>query len=120
MKPIPLSTNPLVSRKVGSTWIFKIRRGTETSPIDLTGCTPRSAFREGSVDGSLILLMDGASGLSIPNPPDGYTWYKVNPAQSVLFPTGVKVFFDLEHTDAAGDVWQSPTYWFIPDPEVTR
>lgn len=119
MKPIPLSNSASVFFKVGSTWSFGIRRGTQTLPINITGCTARSSFRSSSVNGPVVVTLDETTGLSIPSPADGITQYVLTPAQTVLFPSGAKIYLDLELTDVGGVIWQSPTYYFTPDPEVT-
>lgn len=107
--------------KRGSTWNFNLVRKFEGVPIDLTGQTARSIFRTESVDGTVLLTLDSLTGLTIPTPANGTMQFSLTPLQTVLFPVGVKVYFDVELTDTAtGEVWQSPTYTIVAEQEVTR
>ncbi len=120
MKPRPISTNPDVFWKVGSTWTFGVRRGTTEIPVDITGQTPRAMFRANSLKSPSFLELTSLTGLSIPNPADGFVFFTLTPEQTVLFTPNVKTFFDLELTDAFGIIWQSPTFYLKAEQEVTR
>lgn len=108
--------------KRGSTWSFSIiRKDSAGTAIDLTGMTARSIFRTESVDGTVLLDLDETDSLYILTPANGTIVIELTPAQTVLFPVGVKVYFDVElTTTATGEVWQSPTYFIVAEQEVTR
>ena len=108
--------------KRGSTWSLSIiRKDSGGVAIDLDGMTARSIFRTESVDGAVLLTLDDASGLTIPTPANGTIQLDLTPEQTVLFPVGAKVFFDIELTTTlTGEIWQSPTYYIVSEQEVTR
>lgn len=109
--------------KRGSSWAFSITRKDPTgNEIDLTDVTLlRSIFRLESVDGTVLLTMNSANGLSIPTPVNGTIQIDLTPAQTVLFPVATKVYFDVELTyGVTGEVWQTPTYYIVAEQEVTR
>ena len=107
--------------KRGSTWRISItRKNPDLTPVDITGLATRVMFREGGVDGTVIAEIDDAVGVS--NGQDtGVIELELTAAQSALFTPGATVYFDVEQTDSvSGDVWQSVTYKFKVDQEVTR
>ncbi len=109
--------------KRGSTWRFSlIRKDSTGTSIDLTDVTLfRAIFRLESVDGTVLLTIDSANGLSIPTPANGTIQVDLAPDQTVLFPVATKVYFDIELTyGLTGEVWQSPTYYLVAEQEVTR
>ena len=108
--------------KCGSTWLISItRKDPNGTPIDLTGQTVRAIFRSASVDGTVILTLTELNGLSIYTPENGTISIELSPVQTVLFPVGVRVYFDVEvTTTATSEVWQTPTYYVIAEQEVTR
>lgn len=105
--------------KRGSSWSFSIiRKDSAGVAIDLTGMTARTIFRTESVDGTILLTIDP---LVIAAPETGTVQIDLTPAQTVLFPVGTKVYFDVELTTTlTGEVWQSPTYFIVSEQEVTR
>ncbi len=107
--------------KRGSTWRFSlIRKDSAGAAIDLTGQTVRAIFRTISVDGDVLLTMDGTNGLTIPTPANGTMQFVLSPDQTVLFPVGIRVYFDVELTAVDLSIWQSPTYYIVAEQEVTR
>ena len=108
--------------KRGSTWaIAIIRKDSAGVAVSLAGMTARSIFRTESVDGTIILTLNSENGLTIPTPANGTMQISLSPVQTVLFPVGVDVYFDVELTTTATDeVWQSPTYKIKSEQEVTR
>lgn len=108
--------------KRGSTWRISItRKNPDLTPVDLTGLATRVMFREGGVDGTVIVEIDDAAGITIADPTTGIIELELTAAQSALFTPGATVYFDVEQTDSVtGDVWQSVTYKFKVDQEVTR
>ncbi len=109
--------------KRGSTWRFSlIRKDSSGVAIDLSDVTTyRALFRTESVDGEVILTLNDTNGLSIPIPINGTIEVELTPVQTVLFPIGIKVYFDIELTyGITGEVWQTPTYYLISEQEVTR
>lgn len=105
--------------KRGSSWSFSIiRKDSLGVAIDLTGMTARTIFRAESVDGTVLLTLDP---LVITAPATGTIQIDLTPVQTVLFPVGTKVYFDVELTTTlTGEVWQSPTYYIVAEQEVTR
>lgn len=108
--------------KRGSTWSLSIiRKDSDGVAIDLAGTTARSIFRTESVDGTVLLTLDDTNGLTIPTPANGTMEISLSPEQTVLFPVGSKVYFDIElTTTSTGEIWQSPTYTITAEQEVTR
>jgi hypothetical protein len=108
--------------KRGSSWQIRIiRKDSNDTAIDLSGTTARAIFRSDSVDGTVLLTMTSANGLTIPTPANGTILMELSPEQTVLFPVGTKVYFDVEvTTTATSAVWQTPTYYIIAEQEVTR
>jgi len=108
--------------KRGSSWSFSITRKNPSGfAVDLSGVTLfRAIFRTESVDGTALLTMDSTNGLSILVPANGTIQFDLTPLQTVLFPVGTKVYFDIELTyGLTGVVWQSPTYFIIAEEQVT-
>ena len=118
MKPVSIE----VFFKRGSTWHMIItRKNSDMTPVDLTGLATRVMFREGGVDGTVIVKIDDAAGITITDPTTGVIKLKLTATQSALFTPGATVYFDVEQTEpVSGDVWQSVTYKFKVDQEVTR
>ena len=108
--------------KRGSPWDFSIIRRFNGVAVDISEQSPRAMFRIESVDGPVILTVDSSTGLTIPTPANGTIQFNLDDAQTVLFPVGVKVYFDIELSDTlSGKVtWQSPTYYIVAEQEVTR
>lgn len=107
--------------KRGSTWVIRHTATNDAGVAeDWTDAIPRVMFRTESVDGTILLTLTTADSLSIPTPANGETIITLTPVQTVLFPVGTKVYFDLEFTRADTTVWQSSTYYLIADQEVTR
>jgi hypothetical protein len=115
----PQSLSALFKR--GSTWaIALIRRDADGDPIDLSGLTSRAMFRKDSVDGEVLVTLDDSAGITIADPASGRIELEITPTDSVLFLSGTWVYFDVEQTDPAGRVWQSPSYRFFVSQEITR
>ena len=108
--------------KRGSTWTLSVIRKDPTgAPIDMTGLVTRVMFREGSVDGAVVVTLSDSDGITIADPTAGVMLLLLTATQSALFTAGSRVYFDIEQTDpVSGYVWQSPTYRFSVDQEVTR
>lgn len=108
--------------KRGSTWrIGLTRKAPDSTPVDLTGLMTRAMFREGGVDGTVIVTLTDGEGVTIDEPETGFISFTISAIQSALFSPGAKVYFDVEQTDSAtGEVWQSQTYMFSVVQEVTR
>lgn len=108
--------------KRGSTWRIGITRKDSLGvAIDMTGLDTRSMFRESGIDGAVILTLDDAAGIEIADPATGAMVLVLTAIQSALFAPGAKVYFDIEQTNSfTGEVWQSLTYYFKVDQEVTR
>jgi hypothetical protein len=116
-KPVKLTGN----YKRGSTWTIR-HTATDDAGVaeDWTDAIPRVMFRTESVDGTILLTLTLADGLSIPTPANGETIITLTPLQTVLFPVGTKVYIDIEFTRADTTVWQSSTYYLVAEQEVTR
>lgn len=107
--------------KRGSTWTIGLtRKAPDGTPIDLTGLETRAMFREGSVDGAVIVTLTDSEGITIDEPETGFISFTISAIQSALFAAGAKVYFDVEQTNSLGEVWQSQTYTFSVVQEVTR
>ena len=119
MTPITLSKGYF---KRGSTWSVQLtRRDSAGAPIDMTGLATRAMFRDGSVDGAVIVTLSDSAGITIADPTTGVMLLSLTAAQSASFTAGSRVYFDIEQRDpVSGYVWQSPTYRFSVDQEVTR
>lgn len=108
------------SFKLGSTWTFQFTRKAGLTPdlVDVTGLTTRVMFREGSVDGTVVLTVENAN---ITNGgAAGTVAFELTPEQTALFLPGTWCYFDIEMTAVNGSVWQSPTMRFKTEQEVTR
>ena len=118
MRPVTLSG----FFKRGSTWRIRLTRKDPTgAPIDMTGLVTRAMFRGDSVDGSVVAILHDGDGITIADPTAGVMLLLLTATQSALFTAGSRVYFDIEQTDpVSGYVWQSPTYRFSVDQEVTR
>lgn len=108
--------------KRGSTWAIAMnRKAPDATPIDLTGLTTRVMFREGSLDGTVVVTLTDGQGITVADPASGRIEMTLSAVQSALFSPGSNVYFDVEQTDSvSGEVWQSQTYRFIVVQEVTR
>lgn len=120
MRPVTLSG----FFKRGSTWRIRLTRKDATgAPIDMTGLAlaTRAMFRGDSVDGSVVAILSHGDGITIADPTSGVMLLSLTAAQSASFTAGSRVYFDIEQRDpVSGYVWQSPTYRFSVDQEVTR
>lgn len=119
MKPILLSG----SFKRGSSWgISLTRKNADDTPVDLTGLTTRSMFRLNSVNGTVAFTLVDGAGITIADPTTGLIELSITRSQSAEIPAGSKVYFDIEQTSAADPdyEWQSLTYYFPVDEQVTR
>lgn len=115
-------TELLGTFKVGSSFSIKLTRKAGGNPVDMTGLVTRSMFRAQSPVGNLLFTLTEGDGVVIDDPTTGVITLNVTRSQSALMYPGVKVFFDIEQTSAI-DVtyeWQSLTYWFKPDAQVTQ
>ena len=119
MTPITLSKGYF---KRGSTWTVQLtRKDNAGAAVDMTGLTTRAMFRDGSVDGPVVATLTDGNGITIADPTTGVIALSLTATQSALFTAGSRVYFDIEQTDpVSGYVWQSPTYRFPVDQEVTR
>lgn len=108
------------SFKVGSTWTFRFTRkaGDPAVAVDITGLTSRVMFRADSVDGDVAKTVEDAD---ITNGGDeGTIEFPISATDSALFTAGIWYFFDIEMTAIDDNVWQSPTFKFQTEQEVTR
>lgn len=106
--------------KCGSTWNFAlIRKDSAGVGVDISDLAARMMFRSESVNGTVLLTLETGKGLTASDTVVGRIDVEVTAEQSSSFPAGVLVFFDLELTGVS-TVWQSPTYYFTPDQEITR
>lgn len=107
------------THKVGSTWTFAMtRKDSGGTAIDLTGLTVRAMFRETDANGAVIATLSDASGIVV-EPLLGRVTMTLTPTQTALFTPNAKAVFDVEMS-RTGYAWQSPTYSFKTEPEVTR
>lgn len=108
--------------KRGSTWqIALTRKNPNGTAVNLAGLVTRAMFREGSVDGEVKVILEDGAGITIATPASGVIALELSPIQSALFSAGSKVYFDIEQTTPqTGYVWQSNTYRFAVEQEVTR
>jgi hypothetical protein len=105
--------------KVGSTWTFALtRKDSAGTPIDLSGLAVRSMFRANSVDGTVIATLTDADGIAV-DALAGQAVLTLTPTQTALFAPKSVAYFDVEMT-SAGYAWQSDTYKFKTEQEVTR
>ena len=116
--PIVTITEP-AAYKCGSTWTFVLtRKDAEGTPVDLTGLTVRAMFRAENTDGAVIATLTATDGLTI-EPLLGRVTLTLPPSKTVLFAALAKAVFDVEMTNG-DDAWQSSTYKFKIEQEVTR
>ena len=109
--------------KRGSSWTIGLtRKDSAGDPIDMTGLTTRAMFRVGSVNGTVKFTLTNAAGIVITDPTSGVMSLQVSRTQSALFASGEKAYFDVEQTNVADLTfeWQSLTYYFSVDEQVTR
>jgi hypothetical protein len=90
--------------------------------VDLSGLVTRASFRAGSVGGSVLFTLTDGDGITISAPTTGVIEMKINRTRSALMTAGVTVYFDVEQTNPSDSEyeWQSRTYFFKPDEQVTR
>mgnify|MGYP000982449208 FL=1 len=106
--------------KLGSTWTFQFTRKAGLTPdlVDVTGLTTRVMFREGGVDGTVVLTVENAN---ITNGgAAGTVGFALTATQTSLFLPATWYYFDVEMAAVGGHVWQSPTMRFRTEQEVTR
>jgi hypothetical protein len=116
--PVVVITDP-AAYKCGSTWTFVLTRKDATgTPIDLTGLAVRSMFRQDSAAGPVIVTLTDAGGIAV-DAALGQVVLTLTPTQTALFVPGSKAVFDVEMT-RDGYAWQSDTYKFKTEQEVTR
>ncbi len=120
MKPTSLSADMLFKR--GSAWTIPFRRLADGVPVDLTGLAIRAMFRANTEDGPVVATLTNQPGGGITHLEGGGHWLELllMPEQTVNFAPGDKILFDVEMTPSDGRVWQSPTYSFRVDQEITR
>jgi hypothetical protein len=118
--PVITVENPS-AYKLGSTWKFPLRRKTldPASPIDLTGLAIRAVFRTKSVTGPLLAELTEANDGIARDDVNGQIIMTVSAGISALAPADNWVYFEVEMISASGDVWQSPTYRFRTEAQVT-
>jgi hypothetical protein len=105
--------------KVGSTWRFVLTRKSPAGvPIDLTGLAVRAMFRAASPSGLAVFTATELNAITI-EAALGRVTIVLPPSQTVLFTSVPVVVFDIEMT-LGDDAWQSPTYKFKTEAEVTR
>ncbi len=116
--PVVTITQP-PTHKCGSTWTFVLtRKQPDGTPVDLTGLTVRAMFRAGSVSGDVLATLTDGAGLSVDDE-SGRVMMTIDATTSATVTPGLWVYFDVEMTNAAGHVWQSSTYRFKTEAEVT-
>lgn len=117
--PVVTITKP-EAYKLGSTWNFTHRRKQpdNVAPVDLTGLTVRAMFRVGSVSGDVLATLTDGDGLTV-DAAAGTTMLTIDAATSATAPPNTWIFFDVEMVAADGYVWQSSTYRFKTEAEVT-
>ena len=116
--PVVTITEP-AAYKCGSTWEFVLtRKDSVGTPIDLTGLTVRAMFRATDPNGAVITTLTEADGITV-DATAGQVTLTLPPSKTVLFTGILKVVFDVEMTKG-DDAWQSSTYRFKTEPEVTR
>ena len=107
--------------KVGSTWSFSlVRKQPNGEPVDLTGLIVRAMFRAVSVDGAVVVTLVEGGGIEVTDE-TGHVALTIDAEISASIATGIWVYFDVEMTNpATGHVWQSNTYRFRTEQQVTR
>jgi hypothetical protein len=116
--PVVTITQP-AAHKCGSTWTFVLtRRQPDGTPVDLAGLTVRAMFRAGSVSGDVLATLTDGAGLTI-SPAAGQVAMTIEATTSATVEPGAWVYFDVEMMSATGHVWQSSTYRFKAEAEVT-
>jgi hypothetical protein len=117
--PVITITQP-PTHKIGSTWRFVLRRKQpDGTPVNLTGLTVRSTFREQSVTGPVFDELTEGDGIEI-DADAGLVKLELIATSTGQTVPAIWIYFDVEMTGADGDVWQSPTYRFKTEAEVTR
>ena len=118
--PVVTITQP-AAYKTGSTWTFVLtRKQPNGEPVDLTGLIVRAMFRAGSADGDVVATLEDGAGLVI-DAEAGQTTMEIGAITSGTVDPGIWVFFDVEMVEpVSGRVWQSSTYRFKTEAEVTR
>ena len=104
--------------KTGATWRFEILRTDESgTPIDLTGQTVTSTFSSGA--GGVSVTLDALDGVEVV-PLDGKVILTVSDDRSETLTSTERCSFDVRMEDTEGNVWISPTYRFVTEPQVTQ
>ena len=113
-------TNP-PSYKLGSTWKFPLRRRNKDTgdPINLTGLAIRAVFRNKFVTGDILTELTESNGGIIRDDVNGLVTLVVEASVSALAPADNWVYFEAEMVAADGDVFQSDTYRFMTEAQVT-
>lgn len=106
--------------KLGSTWKFLLtRQNPDESPVDLGGLTVRAMFREKSVTGTAKATLTEGAGITV-TAEDGQALLTVSAETSATFSPNSWVYFDVEMVNEDDDdTWQSDTYRFKTEAEVT-
>lgn len=105
--------------KVGSTWRFPLRRkNPDGSPIRLDGLEIRAVFRVGSVDGELLAELTVGAGIERDDA-NGLIIMEIDAVTSATAPAASWIYFEAEMIASDGYVWQSPTYRFKTEAQVT-
>ena len=99
MRPIlKLPTNPLRTITRGDTWYAPaFRISNSTGPVDLTGCTAKSYFRNPAHS----FLLETGDGITLTNPTNGQLAF--DKIQELAVPAGLYKA-DLEVTFPTGDI----------------
>lgn len=117
--PIITITQP-ETFKLGSTWRFVVtRKNSDGSPIDLSGLAARAMFREESEDGPVKATLTDGDGIVV-DAGAGRVMLTVDAQTSATFAPKAWVYFDVELAASATDTWQSFTYRFKTQQQVTR
>ena len=108
--------------KRGSSVTIGLTRKAGDVAVDMTGLDTRAMFRSGSVNGVVLFTLDDDDGIVIDDPTTGYMSLEVSRENSALMTAGTKIYFDVEQTNPSDPTyeWQSLTYYFKPDEQVTR
>ena len=118
--PVVTITQP-AAYKVGSTWAFVLtRKQPNGEPVDLTGLIVRAMFREESVAGPVFATLEDGAGIEI-DAVNGRVTLELEAVSTGGAVPAIWVYFDVEMTNpVTGHVWQSSTYRFKTEAEVTR
>jgi hypothetical protein len=116
--PVVTITQP-PTHKCGSTWTFVLtRKQPDGTAVDLTGLTIRAVCRVGAVDGEVLAELTDSTGITRDDLA-GRIVMKIDATTSATAPPNRWIYFEAEMVAADGDVWQSPTYRFKTEAQVT-